>query len=121
MVRLIITALPVAVPIKAKVLGVICWFHVDNPNAGTGWDWGLMRSVMGRYVALLLWPAHLSADIVLTNRSKCSGIGLADAIVTLMTPAAVRMSRTCFVRRHHLPAVANCSSRRERSRLVRGP
>jgi hypothetical protein len=68
--------------------------YVDNPIAGAGLWAGRITaiSVMGRYLALLLWPAHLSADYSFSQIPLVSGNltdGLAWIALAAITVAAL--------------------------------
>jgi tetratricopeptide (TPR) repeat protein len=105
----IIITLPVAVFLyqRAAVLGgsSVEVPYVDNPIAGAAFWTGRLTalSVMGRYIALLLWPAHLSADYSFSQIPLAHGsvsdwlawiVIVALAIVAL---AAARVNRMmCF-------------------------
>ncbi|HEX7794046.1 MAG TPA: hypothetical protein VF456_06830 [Vicinamibacterales bacterium] len=68
--------------------------YVDNPITGAGFWTGCITAigVMGRYLALLLWPAHLSADYSFSQIPLASGSltdWLAWSAVAAVTVAAL--------------------------------
>jgi tetratricopeptide (TPR) repeat protein len=75
--------------------------YVDNPIAGAGFWTGRITAigVMGRYLALLLWPAHLSADYSFSQIPLASGTLtewlalIAVAAVTVAALATLKANR----------------------------
>jgi len=68
--------------------------YVDNPIAGAGFWTGRLTalSVMGRYLALLIWPTRLSADYSFSQIPLASGTGIdwiAWTVVAVLTLAAI--------------------------------
>lgn len=75
--------------------------YVDNPVVGAGFWTGRITAlgVMGRYLALLLWPAHLSADYSFSQIPLASGnftdwlAWIAVAAVTVAALISVKENR----------------------------
>lgn len=105
----IILALPAVVFLfqrSAVLAGTAAEFpYVDNPIAGAGFWRGRLTalSVMGRYLALLVWPARLSADYSFSQIPIASGswsdwlAWLAIVVLAVVTVVALKASRVvCF-------------------------
>ena len=77
--------------------------YVDNPISGAGFWTGCLTAivVMGRYLALLLWPAHLSADYSFSQIPIATG-NLTDwlawiAVAGVTVAALVRVKESRLV------------------------
>jgi hypothetical protein len=76
--------------------------YVDNPLVAAGFWSGRLTalSVMGRYLALVVWPAHLSADYSFSQIPLASGNGsewlawIAIVALAIVALAGLRASRT---------------------------
>jgi protein O-mannosyl-transferase len=97
---LVLGSLAMLVPIQAMLYqrGAVLWTSgptifpfYDNPIVGAGWVAGRLTAlkVMGKYVALLAWPAHLSCDYSWAQIPLAGG-GSADWVgwMTLAAAAA---------------------------------
>jgi hypothetical protein len=103
--RWVVLALPAALFLygRSHVLGSLAAEipYVDNPLTHAGfWSARLTAlSVMGRYLALIVWPAHLSADYSFSQIPFASGNGsewlawVAIAALTIVALAGLRTSR----------------------------
>jgi protein O-mannosyl-transferase len=76
--------------------------YVDNPIAGAGFWTGSITAivVMGRYLALLLWPARLSADYSFSQIPLASG-NLTDWLAWIVV-AGVTAATLVRVKEHRL-------------------
>jgi hypothetical protein len=81
--------------------------YVDNPIAGAAFWTGRLTAigVMGRYLALLLWPSHLSADYSFSQVPLASGNltdwlawigGVAITVAALLSVKANRLLSVCL-------------------------
>ena len=100
--RWIVLALPAAsfLYVRSTVLGAAPseFLYVDNPIAGAGFWAGRLTalSVMGRYLALLVWPSRLSADYSFSQIPLASGQAgdwLAWIAILVLAAVAVLMLR----------------------------
>jgi hypothetical protein len=105
----IILALPAVMFLlqrSAVLAGTAAEFpYVDNPIAGAGFWRGRLTAlnVMGRYLALLVWPARLSADYSFSQIPLATGswgdwlAWLTIVVLTIVTVVALKANRAvCF-------------------------